>query len=382
MNYQGYLIARERLRNNWSQEGLCKGICTVSYLSKIESGKSAASGEILSLLFERLGLRYDPTLETEARIVATEGYNFLFAFRMDELQKLLGKHDLLHFRATEASLDLDMLNAIVDTYEPLNTVLESCMDARSLALQRVLQKRADDAVLLFPNAYTHLMAGISAYEKGYYSKAIEAFQSAYELAAREGAIRIMLQCKVFSGNSYCNQQDLVNMERSYQVARRIAEDLRDLRILESIDYNIASSWIIAGRYEDAYNWFSKIEHPTIMFLHKLAICCEKTQRYEEGLAALDRAEKMDAEEMYEPDEIAPHLAKQLLAPVKYRLEHLDYLEHEEYGTMLLDCFHQCCNELPSGYAIFHLPWVLEWYKSTRQYKKACDLLESFPMKPS
>lgn len=46
MNYQGYIIYRERVRRNWSQAGLCKGICTVSYLSKIESGRAEPSAEI------------------------------------------------------------------------------------------------------------------------------------------------------------------------------------------------------------------------------------------------------------------------------------------------------------------------------------------------
>ncbi len=374
MNYQGYLIARERLRNNWSQAGLCKGVCTVSYLSKIESGNAIASDEIISLLFERLGLQYDSALETEAERIVTEGYEFLFTFRLDKLRKLFEKHELKRFRTTEASLNLDLLNAIVSTCEPLNTALESFMDARSLALQRILQEKEDDAVLLYPNAYTHLVVGIAAYGKGHYSKAIDALQSAYELAAREGSIRIMLQCKVFAGNSYCNQQDLINMERCYQVARRIAEDLKEFHILESIDYNIASSWIEVGRYEDAYNWFTKMEQPGIMSLHKLAICCEKTQRYAEGLEVLKKAESM------ETDEMELSLAKQLLSLVKYRLEHHNYLEQEAYGVLLLDCFQRCRNELSPGYAVFHLPWMLEWYKATRQYKKACDLLEVFPEK--
>lgn len=374
MNYQGYLIARERFRNNWSQEGLCKGICTVSYLSKIESGKAVASDQILHLLLERLGLQYDSALEAEAEKIVQEGYDLLFSFQLDALKTLLEQYDLLRFHATHANLDIELLNAIGNTNEPLNPALEACMDVRALALQRVLQNRADDAVLLYPNAYTHLMVGISAYEKGHYSKAIDALQNAYELGAREGSVRIMLQCKVFAGNSYCNRQDLINMERCYRVARRIAGDLKEYDILKSIDYNTASSWIEVGRYEDAYHWFSKIEHPSVMSLHKLAICCEKMQRYAEGLEVLKQADAM------ETDEMKPDLAKQLLSLVRYRLEHLHYLEQEAYGVLLLDCFQRCQNELPSGYAAFHLPWMLEWYKATRQYKKACDLLEDFPAK--
>ena len=65
MNYQGYIIYRERLRRNWSQAGLCKGICTVSYLSKIESGKAEPSEEIVRLLLDRLDLEIDQEIERE-----------------------------------------------------------------------------------------------------------------------------------------------------------------------------------------------------------------------------------------------------------------------------------------------------------------------------
>ena len=41
----GILIRRERLRQNYSQEGLCRGICAVSYLSKIEQGKVQAGSK-------------------------------------------------------------------------------------------------------------------------------------------------------------------------------------------------------------------------------------------------------------------------------------------------------------------------------------------------
>ena len=50
MSIAGLLIRRERLAHAWSQEGLCRGICGTSYLSKIEQGKAAASEEILALL--------------------------------------------------------------------------------------------------------------------------------------------------------------------------------------------------------------------------------------------------------------------------------------------------------------------------------------------
>ena len=52
----GFIIRRERMRRDWSQDGLCRGICAASYLSKIEQGRVEASEDILRLLCKRLEL--------------------------------------------------------------------------------------------------------------------------------------------------------------------------------------------------------------------------------------------------------------------------------------------------------------------------------------
>lgn len=368
MNYQGYIIYRERLRRNWSQSGLCRGICTVSYLSKIETGKSEPSDEILRLLLDRLGLIIDQEIEKEAAELADQGWELLFDGRFAKLSDLLHGRDVERYQAVPAWLDLALFSFV----KPLDTALESCMDTRQLALQRILQGREIEAVRLMPNAYTYLTLGMADYKAGNYSAAVDSLQNAYDLASRDGAVRIMLEAKLFLGNAYCNRQDLPNMERHYRVAQRLAEDLQDQRALGAIGYNTASAWIEIGRYEDAYTWFSRQEQPSLMSLHKLAICCEKTGRREMALCTLKRAEGMDTNEMDRS------LAMQLLRLVRYRVEHPDYLTQEEYGSMLLGSFTRLQRELPSGFAIFHLPWVLEWYKATRQYKKACELLEGFP----
>lgn len=59
----GLLIRQARLQRDWSQEGLCRGICAPSYLSKIEQGKAAPSPEVTELLLHRLGLVWTPEPE-------------------------------------------------------------------------------------------------------------------------------------------------------------------------------------------------------------------------------------------------------------------------------------------------------------------------------
>ena len=370
MNYRGLNIYRTRIQRNWSQAGLCKGICTVSYLSKIETGKAEPSEEILQHLLDRLGLKPDQETERKAAELADQCWELLLDGRREKLIERLKNIDVEQYRAVPAWIDLTLLSFEA----PLDAALEPCMDTRQLALQRILQGKAAEAVRLLPNAFTFLSLGITDYNAGNDSAAVDHLQTAYELASRDGAARIMLEAKLFLGNTYCNRQDLPNMEHHYQVGKRLAEDLQDQNALQAIGYNTASTWIEVGRYEDAYTWFSAQESPTFLSLHKLAICCEKTGRREEALRALTQAEGMDT------DEAEHDLALQLLGVVRYRLEHPDYLSREEYGAMLATCFDSLQSELPVGYAIFHLPCMLEWYKATRQYKKACDLLEMFPNK--
>ena len=71
-------------------------------------------------------------------------------------------------------------------------------------------------------------------------------------------------------------------------------------------------------------------------------------------------------------------AREMLALVRCRLEREDCLHDPGYGERLLACFRRIRRELPVGYARFHRPWVLEWYKANRQYREAVRLFEDFP----
>jgi len=372
MNYIGALIYRERNRRDWSQEGLCRGICAVSYLSKIENGKTEPSEEIVRLLLERLELHTSPELEADAKRVVEEAYEYLFTDQrkcFDEMMKT-GFSDV--FRATPQGLDFMLLERIWQGGEPLDEGLEACMDKRQLALQRTLQDRDEEAVALLPNAWSHSWAGYAAYAAGDHARAVEHLQKGYDLAAQEGAVRMMLHCRVLLGNSCCNHRELDRMYEHYRVVKRLASALGETELIRKMSYNIASTQIEAGKYEEAYEFFSAWNGRDVMAQHKLAICCEKTGRPEEALAALDRAESFDCEE------VPKDLAQMMCMLVRHRVVNPYYLQSRPYGEMLMECFERCRKELPIGYAIFHLPWVIEWLKATRQYKRAFELLADFP----
>lgn len=372
MEYAGFLLRRERLARNWSQEGLCKNICTVSYLSKIEQGKAEPSGEILKLLMERMELRwYGSDPEGEAFIEAA--YEALFAHEK-AFGPMIAQADKDRFRYSPWGPDFLLLERFASAgAQPLEEELEACLDNRQLALQRLLQGRYDEAVRLHPRAFFSSAAGEWHYRKGEVSAALEALQNAYQMAAQEGCPRVMLYCKLTMGNCYSNQRNLAAMESHYRVARRLAKALEDETSLAAIAYNTAATQLEAGQYDKALSYFQTLEQPTRMDLHKLAICYEKLGMVPQALDTLDR---MGAAQ--ESEWMPEGLEAQIMDVVRMRLTDPGYLKNQRYGAVLLECFHRCRAELSSGYAVFHLPWVLEWYESNRQYKQALALMKCFP----
>lgn len=64
----GKQVFYKRLQQKMTQEELCQGICSVSYLSKIENGKIEASEEILQLLCARLEIAVTDLRDVEEEV--------------------------------------------------------------------------------------------------------------------------------------------------------------------------------------------------------------------------------------------------------------------------------------------------------------------------
>ena len=379
----GFIIRRERMRRDWSQDGLCRGICAASYLSKIEQGRVEASEDILRLLYERLELPWYggesalPALSERIDELYELAYSGEFEVLREELSALAPQRDAL--LQSPAALDIAVLEAAANwrggTDAGVDTGMEQHLSPRGLALLRLMQDRDAEAAAICPSALCSYWAGVAQYESGKsYTAAVENLQRAYSLAADEGRARLMMLSRAYIGNCYCNQLDAENMEAHYTVAERRAKALHDAEMLTTIRYNRAATALETGDYESAYKYFSTLEEPSAMALHKLAICCEKLGRRDEAFSALDRADAVENTHMPEG------LAEEMLSLVRRRLENPDYLHDADYGAALLDCFERCRRELPIGYAGFHLPWLLEWYTANRQYKLAYELMNEFPIK--
>lgn len=370
MNQIGKIICARRIEKNWNQEELCKGICAVSYLSKIEKGKAEPSQEIVAKLLERLGITIDEEKEQQAKQTAEQAYEYVFSAMNREFRELLGRTDIKELEGTRYAIDLKLLEQLASSeMKPLNSSAEASMDLRQKAVQKVLSGSCEEALLLYPNAWMYLMSGIDAYEKGKINDASDYLNTAYDMGAKEGTVRILLSAALYQYRCAAAVHDFAKMKEISQRARRIAVSLNERNTLFMIEYNMALASLGAGDYEEAYEFFSSLDKPNSLSLLFLAVCCEKTDRREEARSAIDEA---NADSPHSP------LIAQCLKLVSCRLDHPDYLDQEEYGNILKACRQSALSEPVNGTATLITRWLLEWYQATRQYKKAFELLADEP----
>lgn len=222
----GLRLRQQRLKRGWSQEGLCRGICAASYLSKIEQGRVQAAPELLALLMKRMDLPWYGENLPELEELVERRYALLLDGEREAFQdsRKAFSQALETILSSPLAADGLVLDA-VDRQNPsdIPAALEPYLDRRQLALLRIVQSRDPEAVRLLPEAYCFLMAGIAGYEQGGdYVGAMAYLRQGCDLAARDGRVRLMLECRLFMGSVCCNRLDLDGMEEHYQAAERMA----------------------------------------------------------------------------------------------------------------------------------------------------------------
>lgn len=377
----GMLIAYERLKRNWSQAGLCEGICSVSYLSKIEKGISTPSEEIIQLLLKRLDIIVDGALESEADMLAENAYEKIFShsetFNIDY-------EDIKIYKGTSGWPDLYLIYRLLSSKNKEGEgksaedgdfvqQLVSSMDKRQLAVFSMVRGSYSDATLYYPNAYTFYMYGKNLYEIGRYREALEPLNQAYYLSCQDGYVNLMIHIKMVKGACYSNLQDLDRAKTEYKIAHNISTAIIENDVTETIAYNIHSTEIEMGLYEQAYAYFSHLPKSNKLDFHKLAIACEKLGKPDEAFMAIEKGLKIK-----EANKKSNEIIDEMLHIIKFRLEHGDFVHNQSYGEQLLGLFDRIRKTFPAGFAIFHLPWVVQWYANNRQYKKIIELMGDFP----
>ncbi|MDW0112972.1 helix-turn-helix domain-containing protein [Sporosarcina saromensis] len=168
-----YLLRLERLRQNIKQEELAKGICSTSYLSKIENGKAEPSDEILQLLFDRLNFPF-PNLQAEDHL---EELNNQFKKIIDQrdresAQLMLKEMDTIS-SVNNTSIDFLLIQTRLLMFEEqTSSIVEN-----NLSLLKSVEKDLSSR----QKFYYSLVQGLYEYNDNHFSNSLKFFNEAENL---------------------------------------------------------------------------------------------------------------------------------------------------------------------------------------------------------
>ncbi len=400
--YTGYLIRRERLAQNLSQEGLCRGICAVSYLSKIESGSAQPGAEIIDRLFAALGIEF---VRDEALIVQAQRALAQFFFHMDAGEPFAAQKAFFaqHGEAlarSEFALQLSLYELVSQAHDcPREKTEERLahmapfMDSLSpreqqwvLLVRAEFEKRQEDEGAALEQAsrlgayslITYKQAAF-AYQRGWYSWCMELGERAYTQAAEEGSAATMIWSAYLLGSCACNRQDMALAERYYDRVLALCRGYRT-DMSDYIRYNLGSTYLEMGEDAQALEALEQTREiaddafHNAMLHQKLAILCARRGSRVQGNAHLERAKAHFAHADWSKDRSGMMLVEKMLRFAQLLLEGcpMDNPAFEQVTRALYD---GVTERFSFGFKRFYGTYLIEILRRQRRYKEALTVRE-------
>ncbi|MEZ7172832.1 helix-turn-helix domain-containing protein [Sporosarcina sp. OR05] len=296
----GHVIRAERVRQNMKQIVLAKGICTPSYLSKIERNMINPSEEVVELLMERLGMD-----STKFRSSVESDFEQKFAKLLkDTYRSVITKRDKTYTRE-----QLDLLvneNPVFYDQSLYYTYLLIVFRFRLILGQNIEQRWSDLEVIdeFTSNFDDHQMylytlnKALLYYSSGKMREAIENFEHVVEMinlihleewekaeldyilgVAYTADIRLfhsieyirkaltyfreqfsmkrVLECYILLGITYKKSEQYQEAFEAYTKAQQICEDFNLEDEMGLIYHNLGSLNSILGNREEAIDYYLK-----------------------------------------------------------------------------------------------------------------------------
>lgn len=371
-DYISLLIHNKRIEKGYSLESLSKGICSVSYLSKLESGTITVKDDIVDLILKKLDLNINEDLgELSAKV--NEFYNSFSLFIFDQVSYFTEKEinlllnsrlflDALIIKAWQNGVDIDGL-AYYEKYFSLR-------QKKRYYQILVYENKKDYAELLanFPEIDTYAIIAQSLYRKGAYAMSIPYFIYYFDLASKQCDIDNMINAQFGLGNVYACLFDMEACIKEYdKTLKLIGSNYSYLK--NYIYYNIGATYTELEEYTKALEYLNKVSDNNTLYYQKLALCYRGIKDYKKAYEVLECGYKQGISESY------------ILDYIKYSLDHDNYLYDEEYGNILIDTLEKIKKLMPHGFYNLYQRELLKYYEANRKYKDAYSLLKNMQDNP-
>lgn len=384
----GFLIRYHRLQQNISQEGLCKGICVVSYLSKIEQGQVQAGDDIIHQLFAVLGIHYhdDPVfIKQYVGLIHDYFVGYFLDEDISEIQnKLLSvEHELIN---SPLCIPMQMVRLHIALQENIEGVDEQLkqlqiflhmMNENQLFLYYYLSgcaTRGEKSILLLNKAGNYKQCSIQKHRLGYaylyngrHGEAVENFRKSYDLACEEGNAHMMLMDALMLGNCYSSSKEAELMMKCFEKCEMLARTMHQKDVLSLVQYNLGASYLEWNQFDKAEHYLKEcIKHIEDRYVlsayQKLALLYCELNKEEEMETYLHKADECNIE-----DELNLKI---------HTFVHLYCDKTTKTSDVCIQLLEEICyqNETVSyGYRAFYAKYLYRLYIRKRRYKDALQI---------
>lgn len=379
----GILIREKRIQKEWSQESVCHGICSVSYLSKVENGNIQVNEDIVDSLFQRLGIGR----------LNDQDIDKIDQFYQSTFQQVHGIMDI-HFSKNELKVMENSLYCLdslliqfyqaqctskeVSLYERIKNYI-SFMNERQLKLFDQLSfitHHMDEEIFLekYKSSDSYLIVALERFNQGSIASAIYYWTKAYDHACQEANVKNMAMAQIGLGNMYCSLHEEELMKQCYQKVENMIL-ISDIDIQkEDLLYNMATLYIEQAQPEKALSLLQSVICSTQQNIqlvhHKIALCYEMLGQKESAKESIHKGLEISSEYDF------------LLEIVLYRLEHPDYIQEKDYEDRIRNGLIFCQSHLTFGFTLNMQTLLLEILEGQRRYKEAYGILKEMFYKKS
>ncbi|MGB3261223.1 helix-turn-helix domain-containing protein, partial [Paenisporosarcina sp.] len=285
-----------RIQQNMKQVTLAKGICSTSYLSKIENNQTIPSEDVLQLLLERLNLDYeDLSTEQEMEFLSELYSHYKVAIlerNKEEITRNLKSYSDKNFLFKDEknfyTYNLYLLRLYLITVPTGNicislisalTQMEENFDVRqkfifhlNIGIFQFIQRDFKKAILSFEISL-HLLAtfpmedweladfynalSLSYLSEDHILNAIEFATKSLTLYKDNLLFARAFDCYIVIGIAYKRNLNFKNAEENFLLARKIATNFKLTKYNEIIYHNLGSLYAIQGNSNKAIDYFEE-----------------------------------------------------------------------------------------------------------------------------
>lgn len=288
----GEIIKLKRIEQRILQEELCSGICTPSYLSRIENKRVIANEEIYRLLFNKLGINYKDMLEDNSEqdlklevLYQQMILNNSFVKNIQPLLALIGtlnesikikaniiycRHLLICGKVQESRRKLKEIGKVlkiehnrnsylfVNTYMIQNYNDKKYKEAIKLGLKLMklnnfeeLGKEYELGIFYYNLALNYRRINNFKKSKLFVQKALDIFDNQYQL---EYSLKCLILLGISSNNLNDCKEAIEIYKKALQILEFISGDKRS-RYINIIYTNLAYCYECSGMYEQALKYY-------------------------------------------------------------------------------------------------------------------------------